>query len=197
MLRAGGRVAHLPYVAGRVDGSGIQKARKGREMSVKRIVSRIALYCLIVLGAVPSAFAGLQIELVYIESPRQPEAPVVIDGGHLREIMTVAAEAWERVFKHGTGNWKVTIEYGWGNIAPMFFAKAYSIMNVGTTLHTSDTSASCSMPAPHSTSPLRGSSPTQRRGTTPNTSNSRQTRSIRTTEGSTSEGLSASRPVKR
>jgi len=46
-------------------------------MNVKKVVSRIALSFLIALGAAQTAFAGLQIELVYIENPPQPGAPVV------------------------------------------------------------------------------------------------------------------------
>jgi len=38
-------------------------------MNVKKVVSRIALSFLIALGAAQTAFAGLQIELVYIENP--------------------------------------------------------------------------------------------------------------------------------
>ena len=84
-------------------------------MKVQRRTARLALTCLIAFGAVRPALAGLQIELVYIENPPQP-AKVVQGGGELRDIMKVAAAQWERVFRRGGGNWKVTIEYGWGTL---------------------------------------------------------------------------------
>ena len=77
-------------------------------MTIKRVVPSIAFSALIALGAAQSAVAGLQIELVYIENPRQPAAPLVTGDGQLREIMRVAAENWERVFKRGGGDWKLT-----------------------------------------------------------------------------------------
>jgi len=89
------------------------------------------LSCLITLSATQSAFAKLQIELVEIENPRQPGAPLVRGGGQLSEIMQVAAENWERIFKHGSGNWKVTIEYGWSNLAGLFFGKEYYVSERG------------------------------------------------------------------
>ena len=95
------------------------------------MVSGLALSCLIALGATQTASAGLQIELVYIENPPQPGAPVVTGGGQLREIMKVAAENWERVFKRAGGNWKLTVEYGWGNIAEQYFAQEYLISERG------------------------------------------------------------------
>jgi hypothetical protein len=101
-------------------------------MRTKRVVSRIALSCLIALGAAQSAFAGLQIELVYIENPPQPETLLVRGGGQLREIMQVAAENWERIFKRGSGDWKLTIEYGWGKLRdPALFAQEYMISERG------------------------------------------------------------------
>ena len=100
-------------------------------MNVKKVVSRIALSFLIALGAAQTAFAGLQIELVYIENPPQPGAPVVTGGGQLREIMKVAAENWERVFKHASGNWKLTVEYGWGNLHGQFYGKEFAISERG------------------------------------------------------------------
>jgi hypothetical protein len=38
----------------------------------------------------------------------------MVGGGDLLEIFAVAAESWEKVFKGGSGNWDVTIEFGWG-----------------------------------------------------------------------------------
>ena len=40
----------------------------------------------------------------------------MVGGGDLEEIFKVAAEAWEAVFKGGSGNWDVTIEFEWHNI---------------------------------------------------------------------------------
>src|SRR5262245_50798966 len=85
-------------------------------MRIRQVLPSIALAALIALGAAQSAVAGLQIELIYIENPRQPAAPLVTGDGQLREIMRVAAENWERVFKRGGGNWKLTIEYGWSEL---------------------------------------------------------------------------------
>src|SRR5262245_50409736 len=85
-------------------------------MRDKRWVASFALGCLMSLGAASPAFAGLKISLVYIENPPQPGPPLVQGGGHIKEIMEVAAKNWERVFKQGGGNWKITIEYGWARL---------------------------------------------------------------------------------
>jgi len=101
-------------------------------MGIKLVVAKIALSCLIALGASQPAFAGLQINLVYIENPPQPQSDIVKGGGQLREIMRVAAENWERIYKHGGGNWKVTIEYGWGQLQGLgLFAQEYKISEAG------------------------------------------------------------------
>jgi len=106
--------------------------KEGRDMRTKRGVCRIALSCLTALSAAQSAFAGLQIELVYIESPPQPETLLVKGGGQLRDIMRVAAENWQRIFKTGSGNWKLTIEYGWGKLqSTALFAQEYVISERG------------------------------------------------------------------
>src|SRR2546421_404144 len=96
------------------------------------MVARIALSCLIALGAAQPAFAGLQISLVYIENPPQPQSDLVKGGGQLREIMQVAAENWERIYKQGGGNWKLTIEYGWGELpGRSLYAQEYKISEAG------------------------------------------------------------------
>ena len=99
---------------------------------IQPTVARIALSCLIALGAAQPAFAGLQISLVYIENPPQPQSDLVKGGGQLREIMQVAAENWERIYKRGGGNWKLTIEYGWGELAGRsLYAQEYKISEAG------------------------------------------------------------------
>jgi len=100
-------------------------------MRVQRVVAGIALACLMALGPSHTARAGLQIDLVYIENPPQPGSPLIEGGGQLREIMRVAAESWERIFKRGGGNWKLTIEYGWGRIGPSLFAQEYKVSEAG------------------------------------------------------------------
>src|SRR5262249_38228584 len=46
----------------------------------------------------------------------EPKDCPMVGGGDLEEIVKVAAEAWEAVFKGGSGNWDVTIEFEWVNI---------------------------------------------------------------------------------
>lgn len=56
----------------------------------------------------------------------------MIGGGELQEIMRVAAENWERLFKSGNGNWKLTIEYGWSTLRDFsFFAKEHMVKEDG------------------------------------------------------------------
>src|SRR5215212_4678516 len=62
-----------------------------------------------------TAHAGLKIRLEFMES-LPPSATDMIGSGDLEEIMQVAAEAWEEVFKGGSGNWEVTIEFGWAPV---------------------------------------------------------------------------------
>ena len=95
-------------------------------------IAGIALACFIALGAAHPAFAGLKINLVYIDDPPQPKPALVVGGGQLREIMQVAAENWERVFKSGNGNWKLTIEFGWTALRDRsFFAQELLIEEAG------------------------------------------------------------------
>lgn len=100
-------------------------------MRTQRMIAGIAVACLMALSAPQTAFAGLQINLVYIENPPQPESELVKGGGQLREIMQVAAENWERIFRRGGGNWKVTIEYGWGGLVSSLYAQEYKISEAG------------------------------------------------------------------
>jgi hypothetical protein len=100
-------------------------------MKVQRRIVKLALACLIAFGVIRPAFAGLQIELIYIENPPQP-GKLVQGGGELRDIMKVAAAQWERVFKRGGGNWKLTIEYGWNALRDAnLFAQEYVVSEGG------------------------------------------------------------------
>ena len=85
-------------------------------MRTHRIVAAIAAACLMALGAVQPALAGLTITLVFVDNAPPPKPGVIVGGGQLQEIMQVAAEAWERVFKQGGDNWRITIEYGWDQL---------------------------------------------------------------------------------
>ena len=85
-------------------------------MRIHRIVATIAVACLMALGAAQPALAGLKITLVSVDNVPPPKPGVIAGGGNLHEIMQVAAEAWERVFKQGGDNWRVTIEYGWDQL---------------------------------------------------------------------------------
>lgn len=101
-------------------------------MRIKPMVANIALSFVIAFGAAQPASAGLQINLVYIENPPQPQSDLVKGGGQLREIMRAAAESWERIYKHGGGNWKVAIEYGWGQLLGSgLYAQEYKISEAG------------------------------------------------------------------
>ena len=95
-------------------------------MRTRRVVSRIALACLVALGAAGPAFAGLKIELVFVDGAPPPTAPDIAGGGNLQQIMQVAAESWEAVLKRGGGDWKLTIEYGWATLRdPSQFAREF------------------------------------------------------------------------
>jgi hypothetical protein len=59
-----------------------------------------------------SAHAGLKIRPVFRDGV-PPAAGCIVGGGDIQEIFQVAAEAWERVFKGGSGRWDVTIEFQW------------------------------------------------------------------------------------
>ena len=84
----------------------------------------IALASLIMLAAPQPAFAGLQIDLVFIDNAPPPPPSLLVGGGKLAEIMRVAADAWEHVFQNDfqrrAGKWKVTIEYGWAPLGGQY-----------------------------------------------------------------------------
>ena len=119
----------------------------------------------------------------YIENPPQP-AKLVQGGGELREIMKVAAAQWERVFKRGGGNWKLTIEYGWAPLlTPNLFAQEYLVSERGN--NPSRIGHSCILfnTVPPVESPLLGLFATRRHGITPSISTTQRTRSIPSTGG--------------
>lgn len=83
-------------------------------MKTHRIAQGILLVGLIALAAAQPAFAELKIKLVALQNNQPPPAfPLIAGGGKLKDIMEVAAENWERVYKHRGSKWNVTIEYGW------------------------------------------------------------------------------------
>jgi len=100
-------------------------------MKTNRIVRGIVLAGLMALAAPQPAFAGLKIDLVFIDNAPPPPPSLLMGGGNLAEIMQVAAEAWERVFKHGGGNWKVTIGVRWGAIASSLYGQEMLLMQGG------------------------------------------------------------------
>jgi len=61
--------------------------------------------------------------------PAPPE--IMVGGGQLQEIMQVAAENWERVFKSANGNWKLTIEYGWATLVGNLYANERMVAEGG------------------------------------------------------------------
>jgi hypothetical protein len=85
-------------------------------MKTNRIIQRAMLACLLALGAQPAS-AGLKIIPVFIGGA--PPTTNFIGTGNLQELFQVAAETWEHVFRHGGGNWTVTIYYGWTNSLPI------------------------------------------------------------------------------
>jgi hypothetical protein len=88
-------------------------------VKLHRLVRVIALASLAALACSRPAFAGLHIDLVPIDSS-PPPPDLLVGGGNLRTIMQVAAQAWERVFKNGSGSWNVTVEYGWAYLGGMY-----------------------------------------------------------------------------
>ena len=52
---------------------------------------------------------------------------MMVGGGDLEEIFKVAAEAWEEVFKSGSGNWDVTIEFGWRTLGDGPWGRAITL----------------------------------------------------------------------
>src|SRR5215472_8588657 len=96
------------------------RCRSGRSMGTMASIRGIVLAGLIAVAAPQRAFAGLHIELVFIDNAPPPPPSLLVGGGNLADIMQVAANAWEQVFKRGGGNWKVTIEYGWAPLGGQF-----------------------------------------------------------------------------
>jgi hypothetical protein len=89
----------------------------------RRVAVTIGVCGLVLLAASP-AQAGLKIRPVFrggLPPPTDctdlpPTDCKMVGGGDLEEIFKVAVEAWEAVFKGGSGNWDVTIEFVWHNI---------------------------------------------------------------------------------
>ncbi len=76
-----------------------------------RLARAVSLGLLFLLAVSP-ARAGLKIRPVF-RGGVPPSASDMAGGGDLQEIFTVAAEAWERVFKIGGGYWQTTIQFEW------------------------------------------------------------------------------------
>ena len=89
-------------------------------MKSNQMFRGIVLAGLMTLAASRSAFAGLHIDLVFVDNAPPPPPSLLVGGGKLAEIMQFAAEAWERVFERGGGKWNVTIEYGWAPLGGMY-----------------------------------------------------------------------------
>ena len=100
-------------------------------MRIKRTVVEIATACIMALGAAQPAFAGLKINLIFVDNAPPAPPEIMIGGGQLQEIMQVAAENWERVFKSANGNWKLTIEYGWATLVGNLYANERMVAEGG------------------------------------------------------------------
>jgi hypothetical protein len=77
-------------------------------MNLKRLFPwGVALAGLLaVAAAAPQpALAGLHIDLVFVDNAPPPPSELFVGGGNLRDIVRVAADHWERVFRHGRGKW--------------------------------------------------------------------------------------------
>jgi hypothetical protein len=70
------------------------------------------LTALFLFVGVSPAHAGLKIRPVFIGGT-PPPADKLVGGGSLEEIFKVAAEQWEAVFQGGSGNWDLTVRFGW------------------------------------------------------------------------------------
>ena len=167
----------------------------GGKMRVQRVVAGIALACLMALGPSHTARAGLQIDLVYIENPPQPGSPLIEGGGQLREIMRVAAESWERIFKRGVVIGSSPSSTDGDESALAFSRRNTRSAKPATTLRGLATPASFSAPTRRSRGLCLDSSPIPRHGTTPNTSNMRTNRLLPMSAGSISRGPSPRRLV--
>jgi hypothetical protein len=93
-------------------------------MKAKRLFQwGLVLAGFLAVAAPQPALAGLHIDLVFIDDAPPPPPSLLVGGGNLREIVRVAAENWERVFKHGGGKWNVTIEFGWAPLGNTLFGQ--------------------------------------------------------------------------
>ena len=163
-------------------------------MPIQRVVAGIALACAMAVAAPQPAFAGLKINLIFVDNAPPASPKIMIGGGQLQEIMQVAAENWERVFKSGNGNWKLTVEYGWAPLVSNLFANERMISEGGTLL-ASHTPVSSSTTTRDCSRRLPACSPTLHRATTRNIFLTRPMPSTWETDGSMLEGCSAIRLV--
>src|SRR5215471_18826704 len=84
-------------------------------MKTNHIVQSSILAGLLVVGTALPVFAGLRIYPVFAGGDAPPPEAIA-GGGNLHDIVKVAAENWERVFKNGSGKWELILEYNWTNI---------------------------------------------------------------------------------
>ncbi len=91
----------------------------------RRIAAAVGVGFIVLLAASP-AQAGLKIRPVFTGG-LPPVPDMMVGGGDLEEIFKVAAEAWEEVFKSGSGNWDVTIEFGWRTLGDGPWGRAITL----------------------------------------------------------------------
>jgi hypothetical protein len=85
-------------------------------MKTNHLIQSAILAGLLMAATTLPAFAGLRIYPVFVGGdPPPPDS--IAGGGNLHDIVKVAAENWENVFKNGSGKWDLVLEYGWTNIA--------------------------------------------------------------------------------
>jgi hypothetical protein len=84
-------------------------------MKAKHIIQSAILAGLLMAATTLPAFAGLRIYPVFAGGD-PPPSEAIAGGGNLHDIVKVAAENWESVFKNGSGKWDLILEYGWTNI---------------------------------------------------------------------------------
>jgi len=78
-------------------------------IGITRLVCAVSLALALIVCASP-AHARLKIRLVSAGGA-PPSDDKMVGGGNLDDIMKVAADAWEDVFRTGSGMWNVTIYY--------------------------------------------------------------------------------------
>ena len=83
-----------------------------RSIVPRRLACAVSVGLITLLAATPS-FAALKIRLVFNGTGAPPAPSDLVGGGDLGEIVRVAADAWEDVFKNTAGNWDITIDYRW------------------------------------------------------------------------------------